>query len=83
MPTLLRVGPYRFFMVMFDCVERPHIHVRGGSIGEAKVWLVPTVSLATTWGYTARELARIQLIVARNTEVLVELWHRTCREMTT
>ena len=83
MPTLLRVGHYRFFMVMFDCLERSHIHVRGGSIGEAKVWLMPTVSLATTWGYTARELARVQLIVARNAEVLVEQWHRTCQDMTT
>ncbi len=81
MPTLLRVGPYRFFMVMFDCAERPHIHVRGGSIGEAKVWLVPSVSLATMWGYTARELDRIRVIVARNAEVLIERWLQTCQEM--
>ena len=50
MPTLLEVGQYRFFMVMFDCIERPRIHVRGGSIGEAKFWLAPTVELATAWG---------------------------------
>ena len=46
-------------VLMFDCIERPYIHVRGGSIGEAKFWLVPTAGLATAWGYTARELARI------------------------
>lgn len=83
MPTLLRVGPFRFFMVMFDCIERPHIHVSGGSAGEAKVWLVPSISFATTWGYTAAELARIRLIVAQNAEVLIERWLRTCQEMTT
>ena len=83
MPTLMRVGPYRFFMVMFDCIERPHIHVRGGSIGEAKFWLAPTVGLATAWGYTARELARIRFIVARNAEVLIDQWLRTCQDMTT
>jgi hypothetical protein len=83
MPTLLRVGPYRFFMVMFDCLERPHIHARGGSIGEAKLWLVPSVSVATTWGYTARELARIRVIVARNAEVLIDRWLRACQDMTT
>lgn len=83
MPTLLRVGPYRFFMVMFDCVERPHIHVRGGSIGEAKLWLVPSVSLAMTWGYTARELDRIRVIVVRNAEVLIDRWLRTCQDMMT
>lgn len=83
MPTLLRVGPYRFFMVMFDCVERPHIHVRGGSIGEAKYWLAPSVSLAKSWGYTSTELARIRVIVARNAEVLIDRWLRTCQDMTT
>lgn len=83
MPTLLRVGPYRFFMVMFDCVERPHIYVRGGAMGEAKLWLVPSVSLATTWGYTARELDRIRVIVARNAEVLIDRWLQTCQEMLT
>lgn len=83
MPTLLRVGPYRFFMVMFDCLERPHIHVRGGSLGEAKLWLLPSVSVATTWGYTPTELARIRLIVARNVEVLIDRWLQTCQDMTT
>ena len=81
MPTLLRVGPYRFFMVMFDCVERPHIHVRGGSIGEAKFWLVPLVSLANTWGYTGLEVARLRVIVTQNTEVLLDRWAQTCQEM--
>jgi len=83
MPTLLRVGPFQFFMVMFDCVERPHIHVRGGAMGEAKLWLVPSVSLATTRGYTARELDRIMVIVARNAEVLIDRWLKTCQEMMT
>ena len=83
MPTLLRVGPYRYFMVTFDCIERPHIHVRAGSIGEAKFWLAPTVGLATAWGYTARELARIRVIVVRNAEVLIDQWLRTWQDMTT
>lgn len=83
MPTLLRVGPYRFFMIMFDCIERPHIHVRGGSVGEVKLWLVPSVSVATAWGYTPRELARIRVIAARNVEVLIDRWLRTCKEMST
>lgn len=70
-------------MVMFDCLERPHVHVRGGSIGEAKLWLVPSVSIATTWGYTARELDRIKVIVVRNAEDLIDRWLQTCQEMTT
>ncbi len=83
MPVLMRAGPYRLFMVMFDCLERPHVHVRGGSPGEAKIWLVPAVSIATTWGYTARDVERVRLIVARNAEVLVDQWLRTCQDITT
>lgn len=81
MPTLLRVGPYRFFMVMFDCLERPHVHVRGGSLGEAKIWIAPSIGVASAWGYTPHELARIRVIVARNSEVLIDRWLRTCQEM--
>ncbi|MEI8334577.1 MAG: DUF4160 domain-containing protein, partial [Chloroflexota bacterium] len=51
-PTLLVVGPYRFFIFMGDCAERPHVHVEGGGGGEAKVWLEPSVRLAATRGYT-------------------------------
>ena len=81
MPTLLRVGPYRFQMVMFDCLERPHVHVRGGSIGEAKIWLTPLISVADSGGYTPREVARIRVIVTRNAEVLLQRWNRACREI--
>jgi hypothetical protein len=77
----MRVGPYRFFMVMFDCLERPHIHVRGGSLGEAKFWLVPSVSLANAAGYTRPEVERLRVIVTRSAELLLEGWERTCREM--
>ncbi len=62
MPTLLRVGPYQFFIVMFDCGERMHVHVQGGGRGAAKFWLVPEVSLAAHRGYTARDLVRIEAI---------------------
>jgi hypothetical protein len=29
---------------MFDCRERMHVHVKGGSDGEAKLWLIPAIS---------------------------------------
>ena len=78
MPTLLRVGPYQFFMVMFDCRERMHVHVNGGGRGGAKLWLVPEVSVAAHRGYTARELARIQSIVLEHREILTERWLDAC-----
>lgn len=78
MPTLLRVGPYQLYMVMFDCRERMHIHVKGGGRGEAKLWLVPEISLAAHRGYTARDLVNIEAIIREHRETLVERWLDVC-----
>jgi len=77
-PTLLRVGPYRFFIVMFDCRERVHVHVQGGGNGSARFWLVPEVGLAANRGYTARDLARIEAIALENRQTLLERWVEAC-----
>jgi hypothetical protein len=78
MPTLLRVGPYQFFIVMFDCRERMHVHVKGGGRGEAKFWLAPDISLAADRGYTARELARIEGIILEHRQTLLDRWSEAC-----
>lgn len=45
MPTVLRVGPYRFSFFSIDANEPEHIHVRRGR-SKAKYWLGSTVMLA-------------------------------------
>ena len=40
MPTVLRVGPFRFFFFAGDRDEPPHIHVERDDC-EAKFWLDP------------------------------------------
>ena len=40
MPTVLRVGAYRFFFYSADAGEPPHIHV-GRDDNVAKFWLDP------------------------------------------
>ena len=50
MPTLLRTGSYTFFIVLHDCSERRHVHVKGGGRGEAKYWLEPVTDQAATRG---------------------------------
>ena len=55
MPTLVRVGPYRFYIVQADCAERMHVHA-DGEAGTAKLWLEPEVALASSAGYTPRQL---------------------------
>lgn len=51
MPTVLRVGPYRFFFFSGDRDEPPHIHVERDE-NHAKFWLDP-VRLEESSGFTA------------------------------
>jgi hypothetical protein len=78
MPTLLRTGPYAFFIVLHDCAERRHVHAKGGGRGEAKYWLDPAVELAATRDYTGRELLRIERQVRSHHGALVRRWDEAC-----
>jgi len=72
-PTLLRIGPYRFFVYSADRDEPPHVHVeREGNVG--KFWLDP-VRLESSGGFSRNELRRIGEHVARNQEELLRGWH--------
>lgn len=73
MPTVTRIGPYRFFFFSNEGLEPAHIHVqRDQSL--AKFWLSP-VALASSSGFPARELNRIGRLVEQNTEQFMEAWH--------
>lgn len=73
MPTVLRVGPYRFFFYAGDGGEPPHVHVERDA-AEAKFWLDP-VSLERSRGFAARELRAVQELAEANRESLLEGWH--------
>ncbi len=53
MPTVKRIGPYRFFFVSLDYNEPPHIHVQRNDL-VAKFWLQP-VALQRTGGFKPKE----------------------------
>jgi hypothetical protein len=73
MPTLLRSGPYRIYVVSHDLHEPPHVHVDRDD-QSAKFWLAP-VALARNLGFSAVELRRIQRIVAEHEAELLEGWN--------
>jgi hypothetical protein len=73
MPTILRVGPYRFYFFSNERQEPPHIHVKSGG-SQAKFWLNP-VELAANYGYRAHELNRIEQIVEEHQLEFWEAWH--------
>ena len=61
MPTILRVGPYRFFFYAGDYDEPIHVHVeRDDKI--AKYWLEP-IRLESSGGFNRLDLSRIFKII--------------------
>jgi hypothetical protein len=72
MPTVLRVGRFRFFFYSNEGQEPPHIHVKSGS-DEAKFWLDP-IAMAANHGFNGRELNEIERLVGEHREQLVEAW---------
>jgi hypothetical protein len=72
MPTIRRSGPYRFFFFSNEGLEPPHVHVQRDH-ALAKVWLAP-VALASSSGFSARELHRIERLVAQRQAEFLEAW---------
>ena len=73
MPTVLRVGPYRFFFYAGDGDEPPHVHVERDR-SEAKWWLDPA-RLERSVGFAANELRRIEKIVNDHHRTLLDAWN--------
>jgi hypothetical protein len=76
MPTWLIERGFRCRIVTADCVEPPHIHVRGHG-GAAKLWLAP-VRVAQVRGYNQHLLTQVARIVREHQDELLERWHEYC-----
>ena len=73
MPTVIRIGPYRFLFYASDGDEPIHIHVlRDDSM--AKFWINP-VRLAVNIGFPPKELREIQKLVTQNQETIERKWN--------
>lgn len=73
MPTIGRIGPYRFFFYANESSEPPHVHVQRDR-ALAKFWLQPVVPASST-NFPARELMRVLKIVQENSGRFLERWH--------
>lgn len=73
MPTVLRVGRFRFYFFSNERQEPPHIHVKAAD-DQAKFWLDP-IALAANYGFAARELNEIERIVIEHQIELLEVWN--------
>jgi hypothetical protein len=72
MPTVMRIGPYRFFFYSNEGHEPMHIHVKSDE-NEAKFWLEP-IQLVWNHGYNERRLSEIRAHVEENQATFVSAW---------
>jgi len=73
MPTVLRIGPFRFHFYSDERNEPPHIHVEREERA-AKYWLDP-VRLARSQGFRRVEISRLQRLVNEHREELIDSWN--------
>ena len=73
MPTVLRVGRYRFSFFSNEGTEPPHIHIKAAG-DEAKFWLDP-VELGANYGFNGRELNEVHKLVVEHQNLLLEAWY--------
>ena len=73
MPTILIVGPYRFFFVSLDYGEPPHVHIQREKM-VAKLWLDPVV-LERAGGFKPQELNKLFKLTVEHRDFLLEKWY--------
>ncbi len=70
MPTVLRIGSFRFHFFANEGHEPPHIHVRSPH-GECKFWLTP-IRLERNKGIRLHDLRTIEKIVYEYRDLFIE-----------
>jgi hypothetical protein len=75
-PKILEWRGYKFFFFSNegDPLEPCHIHIRkDGNV--AKFWVVPVISLVSSWGMTPKELNRLEAKVHEIKPLIEERWN--------
>lgn len=73
MPTVLRVGSYRFHFYSDEGKEPAHIHIATPN-GECKFWLEP-IRLVRNKGVSPHTIRIIEKLVFKNSEFLMEKFY--------
>lgn len=73
MPTVLRIGAYRFYFYSHEPNEPPHIHIDRDK-STAKFWL-KDANLASSIGFNSKELRKLQSLVEEHQQTLLEAWY--------
>ncbi len=73
MPTVLRIGPYRFYFYSHESIEPPHIHIDRDN-QTCKFWLEP-IALARNLGFSPKELRDIEALTIEHSKKILEVWY--------
>ncbi len=73
MPTVLRIGAFRFYFFSHEPNEPPHIHIDRDA-ATIELWLEP-VEVAKSRGFRAVEIGGILALVIEHKARLLEAWH--------
>ena len=80
MPVVFRYIGFRFFFYSNEGNPREPVHVHViGLGGEAKFWVTPAVSLASSDGLSARTLRELEQVVVENATAIQEKWNEYFR----
>jgi hypothetical protein len=71
-PTVLKIKDYRFFFFSRE-ETRMHIHVICPD-GEAKLWLEPSIEIATSYKLSKVRLKEIEAMTNENFEIFKKAW---------
>ena len=73
MPTLLRIGAFRFYLYSHEPNEPPHVHIDRGD-ATIKIWL-DSLDVAKNLGFKAHEIKGVVDMVRANRDSFLEAWH--------
>jgi len=73
MPTVLRIGSFRFHFYSDEGNEPPHIHVEARE-GECKFWLNP-IRLARNKGVSPQAIRQIERLVFKHQQILQDKYN--------
>ena len=73
MPTVMRLGSFRFYFYSHEPNEPPHVHVDRGD-ATIKVWL-DSLEVSKSRGFRAHEIGGIVAMVWEHRNTLTEAWH--------
>jgi hypothetical protein len=73
MPTILKIGAFRFFFYAGDRLEPPHVHIERDQ-NTCKFWIDP-VMFCKSHGFSRNEINLIYKMVFENKDHLLRSWN--------